>query len=65
MIVHPALGTSGRQVTARGENLGVAFSDEDLMELLGRAGLPDAEDVLDDPSWVQWRGGQAHYYGAA
>ncbi|MFF8537269.1 hypothetical protein OG410_37555 [Streptomyces sp. NBC_00659] len=63
LVVHPALDTSGREVTARGENLGVAFSDEDLMEFLGRAGLPDAEDLLDDPAWVKWRGGQAHFYG--
>jgi hypothetical protein len=65
MVVHPPLGTGGRRVTARGESLGVAFSDEDLLEFLGRAGLPDAEDLLDDPAWVKWRGGQAHSYEAA
>lgn|GEM_PF-5803890 len=52
-------------MTTRGENLGMAFSDEDLIEFLGRAGLPDAEDVLDDPSWVKWRGADAHHYEAA
>jgi hypothetical protein len=65
LVVHPPLGTGGRRVTARGENLGVAFSDEDLLELLGRAGLPDTEDLLDDPAWVKWRGADAHHYETA
>ena len=34
MIVHPPLGSGGRRVTARGGSLGVAFSDEDLLEFL-------------------------------
>ncbi|GHE68211.1 hypothetical protein GCM10018782_47570 [Streptomyces griseoaurantiacus] len=65
VIVHPPLGSGGRRVTARGESLGVAFSDEDLVEFLGRAGLPDAEELLDDPAWVKWRGADAHHYLAA
>ncbi|KAB1144707.1 hypothetical protein F7R91_20935 [Streptomyces luteolifulvus] len=65
VVVHPPLGTGGRRVTARGEDLGLAFSDEDLLELLSRAGLPDADDLLDDPAWVKWRGADAHHYDAA
>lgn len=65
MVVHPPNGTGGRRVTARGEILGLAFSDEDVVEFLSRAGLPDAEDLLDDPAWVKWRGADAHHYQAA
>ncbi|WP_206301906.1 hypothetical protein [Streptomyces sp. AcE210] len=65
IIVHPPLGTGGRRVTAHGRILGLAYSDGDVIEFLRRAGLPDAEELLDDPSWVTWRGGRAHHYEAA
>ncbi|MFD7708818.1 hypothetical protein ACFV6E_35765 [Streptomyces sp. NPDC059785] len=65
VVVHPPEGTGGRRVTARGEDLGLAFTDEDVVEFLGRAGLPDAEDLLDDPEWIHWRGAAAHQYEAA
>ncbi|MFE2993008.1 hypothetical protein [Streptomyces sp. NPDC059262] len=65
IIVHPPSRTGGRRVTARGEILGLAHSDRDVVEFLRRAGVPDAEDLLDLPSWVQWRGGRAHHYDAA
>lgn len=65
IVVHPPLGTSGRRVTARGQILGLAHSDADVIEFLRRAGLEDAEGLLDDPSWVKWRGGRAHHYEAA
>lgn len=52
-------------MTARGEILGLAHSDRDVVEFLRRAGLPDAEGLLDDPAWVKWRGGRAHRYEAA
>lgn len=65
IVVHPPLGTGGRRVTARGEILGLAHSDEDVLEFLRRAGLPDAEMLLDNPAMVTWRGGRAHHYGAA
>ncbi|MFC8125434.1 hypothetical protein [Streptomyces sp. NPDC057302] len=63
--VHPPSRTRGRRVTARGQILGLAHSDADVIEFLRRAGLPDAEELLDDPAWVQWRGGRAHHYEAA
>ncbi|WP_406053582.1 hypothetical protein OG462_44310 [Streptomyces sp. NBC_01077] len=55
--------TGGRQVTVmrRGheESLGTAFSDHDVIAFLQGAGLSDPEEVLDDPRWLQWRGGRA------
>ncbi|MFI5658650.1 hypothetical protein [Streptomyces sp. NPDC051684] len=45
----------GRQVTIRGESVGVARSVADVAEFLRRAGLADAP--LDDPDVVEWRGG--------
>ncbi|MFD8573549.1 hypothetical protein [Streptomyces sp. NPDC057694] len=65
IIVHPPLGTGGRRVTARGQILGLAHSDSDVLEFLRRAGLDNAEALLDDPAWVKWRGGRAHHYEAA
>jgi hypothetical protein len=65
IVVHPPLGTGGRRVVARGQILGLAHSDADVIEFLRRAGLEDAERLLDDPSWVKWRGGRAHHYEAA
>ncbi|MEW2549630.1 hypothetical protein AB0910_28335 [Streptomyces sp. NPDC047002] len=63
IVVHRASGTGGRRVTVRGQIMGLAHSDGDLVEFLRRAGLPDAEDLLDDPSWVEWQGGLGHDYG--
>lgn len=65
IIVHPPLGTGGRRVTARGQILGLAHSDADVVEFLRRAGLEDPEALLDDPAWVKWKGGRAHHYEAA
>ncbi|SDL27409.1 hypothetical protein [Streptomyces indicus] len=65
IIVHPPTGTGGRRVTVRGQIVGLAYSDTDLLEFLRRAGLPDAETLLDDEAWVWWRGGRAHEYDAA
>lgn len=62
MVVHPPLGTGGRRVTVRGEILGLAQSDEDVIEFLRGTGLPDADALLDDPAWVKWRGGRAHHF---
>lgn len=62
IVVHPPSATGGRRVTARGEILGLAHSDHDLVVFLAAAGLPEAEEVLDDPAWVEWRGGMAHDY---
>lgn len=52
-------------MTVRGQILGLAHSDSDVIEFLRLSGLPDAEQLLDDPAWAQWRGGRAHDYEAA
>ncbi|GAA3494782.1 hypothetical protein GCM10019016_018820 [Streptomyces prasinosporus] len=63
--MHPPLGSGGRRVTVRGEIVGLANSDRDVVELLRRAGLPEGERLLDDPARVKWTGGRAHVYDAA
>lgn len=65
IVVHPPSGTGGRRVTARGKILGLAHDDRDLIEFLRRAGLPEADRLIDDPAWVEWRGGRAHEWDAA
>ncbi|MEV0444065.1 hypothetical protein AB0I84_43095 [Streptomyces spectabilis] len=65
IVVHSASPTGGRRVTARGQILGLAHSDADVVEFLRRAGIEGAEELLDEPRWVEWRGGRAHEYGAA
>ncbi|MGW7089061.1 hypothetical protein ACWGH2_36980 [Streptomyces sp. NPDC054871] len=57
--------TGSRRVTVRGQILGLVHSDADVIEFLRRAGLPDAEGLLDDPAWVTWPGGRAHQHEAA
>ncbi len=47
----------------RDEILGTAYSDHDLVVFLEDADV--ADPVLDDPQWVEWRGGPAHEFGAA
>ncbi|MYV56464.1 hypothetical protein [Streptomyces sp. SID3212] len=64
IVVHQPSATRGRRVTVRGVILGLAHNDRDLVEFLRRVGLPDAEQLLDDPAWVAWRGGRAHEWNA-
>ncbi|MEW2630848.1 hypothetical protein AB0903_04125 [Streptomyces sp. NPDC048389] len=69
IVVHRPSPSGGRRVTVhlrdRDEILGTAFSDHDLVVFLEAAGLDDAETVIDDPAWVEWRGGRAHRWTAA
>ncbi|MFF8534771.1 hypothetical protein ACF07B_23030 [Streptomyces sp. NPDC015532] len=55
-------GAGGRRVTIRGRSSGIAHSDADVVEFLRRAGLPDAWEYLDDPSWVEWQDGRPRTY---
>ncbi|WP_406281384.1 hypothetical protein [Streptomyces sp. NBC_00209] len=64
IVVHRPSPTGGRRVTANGRILGLAHDDRDLIEFLRRAGL-DAEALVDNPAWVEWRGGRAHVWDAA
>ncbi|MDP9953197.1 MULTISPECIES: hypothetical protein [Streptomyces] len=65
IVIHHPSPTGGRRVTIRGQIVGLAHTDGDVVEFLRRAGLPDAHDLLDQPDWVEWRGGRAHHYEAA
>ncbi|MFD8687821.1 hypothetical protein [Streptomyces sp. NPDC059651] len=65
IVVHGSSPTGGRRVTAHGRILGLAHSDHDLIVFLEGAGLEDSEALLDDPRWVEWRGGRAHTWDAA
>ncbi|MEU3185380.1 hypothetical protein ABZ707_14420 [Streptomyces sp. NPDC006923] len=65
IVVHRPSPSGGRRVTVRGQIVGLAHDDRDLVEFLRRAGLPDAWDLIDDPTWVEWRGGRAHEWDAA
>ncbi|MFF3321061.1 hypothetical protein [Streptomyces sp. NPDC002889] len=60
IVVHRATVNGGRRVTVRGQIVGLAHSDADLIEFLRRAGLADAWEALDDPRWVEWRGGRPY-----
>jgi hypothetical protein len=65
IIIHRPSPTGGRRVTIQGHIAGLAHTYVDVVEFLRRAGLPDAEQLLDQPDWVEWRGGRAHYYNPA
>ncbi|WP_327421803.1 hypothetical protein OG763_14800 [Streptomyces sp. NBC_01230] len=65
IVVHRLSLTGGRRVTINGQIVGLAHTDNDLVEFLRRAGLDDAWDLLDDAHWIEWRGGRAHRYEAA
>lgn len=63
VVVHPPSATGGRRVTVDDEILGLAHSDHDLVVFLERAGLQDAEDLVDsDSALIEWRGAPAHTY---
>ncbi|WP_406145112.1 hypothetical protein [Streptomyces anulatus] len=65
IVIHRPSPTGGRRVTIQGQIAGLAYNDDDVVEFLRRAGLPDAADLLDQGDWVEWRGGRAHHYEAA
>ncbi|MFD9400244.1 hypothetical protein ACFWA4_15700 [Streptomyces sp. NPDC060011] len=69
VVVHRLSNSGGRRVSVhrhgRDEILGTAYSDLDLVVFLEAAGIADAEFVLDDPRWVEWRDGPAHEWNAA
>ncbi|QGV81764.1 hypothetical protein [Streptomyces ficellus] len=65
VVVHRPSPGGGRRVTVRGQIVGLAHNDADLVEFLRRAGLDEADISLDDPHLVEWRGGRAHHWEAA
>jgi hypothetical protein len=64
IVVHRPSRSGGRRITVQRRILGIAYNDEDLVVLLQRAAVPDADLLLDDPEWVEWRGGEAHRWNA-
>lgn len=64
VVVHRPSASDGRLVTVRRHGreriLGLAHSDQDLIVFLEAAGVVDPESILDDPRWLEWRGGPAH-----
>ena len=46
----------------RNDTLGTAYSDHDLVVFLEAAGLEDADGILGDDQWVEWRGSRAHQW---
>lgn len=65
IVVHRPSETGGRFVTVRDRRVGLAHSDHDLVVFLEGAGMPNADWLLDDPDWVEWREGEAHRWNAA
>ncbi|MBT2389837.1 MULTISPECIES: hypothetical protein [Streptomyces] len=65
VVVHPLSPEGGRQVTIRGEPVGVAYHLLDLLEFLRRAGLPEADTSVDDPELIEWRGGGPDVWAAS
>lgn len=69
VVVHRIFPSGGRQVTLRTaggeESLGVARSDEDVIEFLRRAGMPDPDDVVFGGSeLLEWDSDDPHVYTA-
>lgn len=69
VVVHRIFPSGGRQVTLRAagreESLGVARSDEDVIEFLRRAGVPDPDDVvLGGTELLEWDSDDPHVYAA-
>ncbi|MFD8889784.1 hypothetical protein [Streptomyces sp. NPDC059566] len=70
VVVHRIFPSGGRQVTLRTSNgeesLGLAHSDEDVIEFLRRAGMPDPDDVVlgGTELLVAWEGDTPHVYDA-
>ncbi|TQK50660.1 hypothetical protein FBY35_1000 [Streptomyces sp. SLBN-118] len=62
IVVHRISPSGGRRVTVRDQIMGLAHSDDQLLEFLRRAGLPDADSLLDDPTWIEWVGDRPHEY---
>ncbi|MFJ9679048.1 hypothetical protein ACIRP2_13425 [Streptomyces sp. NPDC101194] len=65
VVVHHPSSMGGRAVTIDGQIAGLALDDGDLVEILRGAGFYDAEYLLDNPNWIEWRGGRAHRYEPA
>ncbi|MEV4331484.1 hypothetical protein AB0K02_13240 [Streptomyces sp. NPDC049597] len=61
IVVHRISPSGGRRVTVRGRIMGLAHSDEEVLELVRSSGETGTV-VLEDPTWVEWTGGRPHQY---
>ncbi|MFD4408239.1 hypothetical protein [Streptomyces sp. NPDC058476] len=64
IVVHRPVASGGRPVVVRSEVVGLAHTDSDVVEFIRLAGLALGKNVLDDPVWVEWKGGRPHEYEA-
>ncbi|MFJ8073904.1 hypothetical protein ACIQ7Q_08220 [Streptomyces sp. NPDC096176] len=62
IVVHRISASGGRRITVRGRIMGLAHSDFDVLELVAQAGISGGEDLLADPTLVEWVGGRPHQY---
>lgn len=69
IVVHRLSPSGGRRVTARARDveqiLGVAYNDRDVLEFLAESASMAAPPLLDQPHWVEWRGGRPHQWATA
>ncbi|WP_411088326.1 hypothetical protein [Streptomyces sp. 061-3] len=65
IVVHGLSPTGLRVVTINDQLAGLVADDHELIDLLRLAGFYDAEHCLDDPHWIEWRGGRPHRYEEA
>lgn len=62
IVVHRISPSGGRRVTVRGRIMGLAHSDDEVLELVARAGITGGSELLTDPALVEWAGGRPHRY---
>ncbi|MGP4004700.1 hypothetical protein [Streptomyces sp. 8N706] len=62
VIVHPPSPSGGRRITVRGQIVGLAHGRGDVCEFLREAGLDPSEVALDDPTLIEWRGGDLDHW---
>lgn len=64
VVVHAARDGSGRRVTLRGKQAGLAHSVADVIEILRLAGVDlDVEEAAESPL-IEWRGGASGVWWA-
>ncbi|MEU8567598.1 hypothetical protein AB0C51_04390 [Streptomyces pathocidini] len=62
VIVHPPSPSGGRRITVRGQIVGLAHGRGDVAEFLRAAGLDPDSVSLNDPTLVEWRGGDIDHW---
>jgi hypothetical protein len=66
IVVRSPSMTGGRRVWVDGEILGVAYSLQDVVEFLRRAGLEDLDSTgVEQSELIEWRGGGPEVWSAS